>query len=251
MALAGCGDGSDTGDQRADQIRAAAADAGLGPEVADFLALAARGQTATYQATYPGPNANTKLVVANDPPDRRVDVLTDDVTTEVRLVLDGEAFTCPRDQDKGTIVSCRRTDAIVEGPGAFDDATLEQLTSTLRDRRADYTFRIDTRPIAGVQARCLVTELKQGHDRSDLGCRRHDLRLARGRAAPGRPGQGFAPGARLHDRDPRPHLRPTRPGPLDHHHQRHDGSVIGDQPTRVTSPDHRPRPTTTVGTLNL
>ncbi len=169
MALAGCGDGSDTGDQRADQIRAAAADAGLGPEVADFLALAARGQTATYQATYPGPNANTKLVVANDPPDRRVDVLTDDVTTEVRLVLDGEAFTCPRDQDKGTIVSCRRTDAIVEGPGAFDDATLEQLTSTLRDRRADYTFRIDTRPIAGVQARCLVTELKQGHDRSDLG----------------------------------------------------------------------------------
>ncbi len=138
-------------------------------EVADFLALAARGQTATYQATYPGPNPNTKLVVANDPPDRRVDVVTDDVTTEVRLVVDGEAFTCPRNKDRDAIVSCTRTDAIVEGPGAFDDATLEQLTTSLRDRQADFTFRIDTKPIAGVEATCLVTELKAGHERTDLG----------------------------------------------------------------------------------
>ncbi len=167
--MAGCGAGPDTGGERADQVRTAAADAGLAPEVADFLALAARGQTATYQATYPGPNPNTKLVVANDPPNRRVDVVTDDVTTEVRLVVGGEAFTCPRNQDQDAIVSCTRTDAIVEGPGAFDDATLEQLTTSLRDRQADFTFRIDTEPIAGVEATCLVTELKAGHERTDLG----------------------------------------------------------------------------------
>ena len=168
-ALAGCGGGSDAGDQRADQVRAAAVDAGLEPEIADFLALAARGQTATYQATYPGPNPDTKLVVANDPPNRRVDVLTDDVTTEVRLVLDGEAFTCPRNQDHDAIETCTRTDAVVEGPGAFDDATLEQLTTSLRDRRDDFTFRIRRDTIAGVRASCLVTELKPGHERSDLG----------------------------------------------------------------------------------
>ncbi len=171
VLLSGCsGDDPGPGDQRAAQARAAALDAGLDADVADFLALASRGETATYQATYPGPSGtNTELVVANDPPDRRIDVLHGDVVTEVRLVLDGQAYRCPRDGDKGAIVDCERTDAVVETPGAFDDAALTTLTTALRDGREDFTFRITSTPIAGVSASCLVTELRPGHERPDLG----------------------------------------------------------------------------------
>ena len=160
----GCGDDPGSGDERAEQARQAALDAGLDREVADFLGLAARGVTATYQASYPGPDDGTTLVVANRPPDRRVDLLRGDDVTEVRLVLDGEAFECTPDADSGRIETCERTDALVEPPGVFTASALDRLTAALTERRDDFEFRLEQRDIAGVEATCLVTERRRAAD---------------------------------------------------------------------------------------
>lgn len=169
LASASCGRDTAPGDGRADQAHAAALEAGLDGEVADFLALAARGQVATYQATYPGPDEGSELVVANEPPNRRVDLVVDERIVEVRLVLEGEAFRCSRDADADRISSCTRTDAVVDPPGSFDVQALEQLAESLQDQREDYTFRVESAPVAGVEATCLVTELREGRSRPELG----------------------------------------------------------------------------------
>ncbi|WP_436795319.1 hypothetical protein [Actinospongicola halichondriae] len=168
LLVTACSDGTDVGDDRADQARTAALDAGLDADVADFLALAARGQTATYQATYPGPDAGTSVVVANRPPDRRVDVVADDLIVQVQISLDGVGYTCPRDEEAGEIVSCERTDAIVEPPGAFGTAAMDSLSASLADRIDDFDFTLETSAIAGVEARCLVTNVKSGRERAEL-----------------------------------------------------------------------------------
>ncbi len=85
LVLAACGSDDPVtavGRDRADQARQAALDAGLDADVADFLALAAQGETATYQLTYPGPSDGSELVVTSRPPDRRVDLVVDGKTTE-------------------------------------------------------------------------------------------------------------------------------------------------------------------------
>ena len=171
LGAAACGDdGASPADERAAQARRAAEEAGLDGDVADFLALAARGQAATYQATYPGPERGSTLVVANRPPDRRVDVLAGDDVVEIRFVLDGQAHECVAGDD-GEVDDCTRTDAIVEPPGLFREDALQDLTRSLRDRRDDFTFRVEEREVAGVDARCLVTEVRAGRDRPELGDR--------------------------------------------------------------------------------
>ena len=170
VLLAGaCGSDDDPGDERAEQAEEAAREAGLDDDVADFLALAGRGPVATFQVTYPGREPGTSFVVANDPPDRRVDVVEGDVVVEVRLVLDGEALECTRDEETDRIERCSRTDAVVEPPGLFDEGALETLTTALAERREDFSFRVRTEPIVGVEARCLVTEIREGRKRPDLG----------------------------------------------------------------------------------
>lgn len=170
-ALTACGDGSDPGDERAEQARTAAEEAGLDDDVVDFLALAARGSTATYQVTFPGTAPGTSLVVANRPPDRRVDVLDGEEVVEVRLTLDGEAYRCTKDDGADRIDTCERTDAFVEPPGLFQPAALDRLTSSLRDRRNDFSFRVRDAEVAGADARCLVTEVRAGRERPELGDR--------------------------------------------------------------------------------
>ena len=171
LLVGACGGDGSPGDRRAEQARAAALDAGLSDEVADFLALAARGATATYQATYPGADDGTTLVVANRPPDRRVDVLRGDDVVEVRLVVEGEALECLPDERSGHIESCTRTDALVEPPGLFRREALERLAESLADRRDDFEFRVVDERVAGADARCLLTVRKEGRRRSDLGRR--------------------------------------------------------------------------------
>ena len=169
LAVTACGDGGDdVGDARAALVRDAAIQAGLDDAAADFLALAARGQTATYQATYPGPEDDTSIVVANRPPDRRIDVLDGDRIVEVQLVVDGEAFSCPRDTEADAILECDRTDAIVEPLGVFGPETIDSLATALAGRVDDYTFSVETSPIAGVEASCLVTNIRPGRERADL-----------------------------------------------------------------------------------
>lgn len=165
--LGACGDDDDLADRRADQARRAALDAGLDQAVADFLALLAQGDTASYSVRFPGPDEGTELVVRSRPPDRRVDVERDGEVVEVRQVVDGEAFTCtPQDGDAW---SCERTDALVEPPGLFSAEALERLSAGLANRRDDYDFSVDDREVAGIDARCLVTRLREGRGGPESG----------------------------------------------------------------------------------
>lgn len=163
-ALAACGDeGSDVARARAEQAREAAIDAGLESDVADYLGLAARGDTATYRVTYPGPTEGTELVVTNRPPDRRVDVVVDGETTETRLAVDGQAYECRPGE------GCERTDAFVPAPGVFTEGAVEELRSSLLERTEDFVFEIQVQPVAGVEATCLVTRIRAGRERPELG----------------------------------------------------------------------------------
>ncbi|MFP5321952.1 MAG: hypothetical protein ACLGIC_08905 [Acidimicrobiia bacterium] len=170
IALGACGDddGADVAGQRADQARQAALDAGLDEDVADFLGLLGRGDTATYAVRFPGPADGTELVVRRRPPDRRVDLEADGELVEVRQVVDGEAFTCTPGED-GDGWSCERTDALVEGPGVFTAGALERLSERLAEGRADYDFVLERRDVAGVEASCLTTRLRDGQASPELG----------------------------------------------------------------------------------
>lgn len=183
--LVACGDGTDevteAGQARAEQARTAAVEAGLEEDVADFLALVARGDTGTYEVRYPGPSEGTELIVTNRPPDRRVEVAADGVTFEVRLVTDGQAFEClPPDAEGDGAASgetagdpaeltCTRTDAVVEAPGVFRPEALDELSEALATRLDDYTFEIETKAVGGIEARCLVTRLRSGREAAELG----------------------------------------------------------------------------------
>lgn len=172
LVTTGCGDDADeiaaTGDERAEQARAAASESGLDEEVADFLGLLARGDTATYRARFPGPTEGTELVIANRPPDRRVELVADGTTTEVRLVTGGEAFTCTPEGESEEL-ECERTDALVEPPGVFRTGALEDLSESFAASADDYTFEIETMPVAGIDARCLVTRLRTGRESAERG----------------------------------------------------------------------------------
>lgn len=169
--MVGCGGGEDdlaeTAEQRAEQARSAALEAGLDDEVAEFLALLARGDAATYRVRFPGPEEGTELVVRNRPPDRRVDVVADEVVLEVRQVVDGEAFTCTPVEGRG--FSCERTDALVDPPGVFRSGALSRLREGLASRAEDFTFEVEERTVAGARVRCLVTERRSGRDDPALG----------------------------------------------------------------------------------
>lgn len=165
---AACGDDDDdTGDQRAGQARDAAIGAGLDDDVADFLGLLARGDTATYRVRFPGPVDGSELVIANRPPDRRVEVRSAGEVTELRLVTGGQAFECTPTEDDG--FSCRRTDALVEPPGVFRDDAVERLGDALASRAEDYTFDVEEREVADTPATCLVTRLRAGRESAERG----------------------------------------------------------------------------------
>jgi hypothetical protein len=173
-ALSACGGGDDeiaaTGDERAEQARSAAVEAGLGDEVADFLGLLARGETGTYRVEFPGPSEGTVLEVTSRPPDRRVEITANGTITELRLVTEGQSFTCtPASEDEGAELGCERTSALVEPPGVFRAGALDELSTALAERAEDYTFDIEVLPVAGVDVRCLVTRLRSGREAPELG----------------------------------------------------------------------------------
>ncbi len=144
-------------DERADQARTAALDAGLDADVADVIALIATGDLGTYEVRYPGPVDGTELRIVQRPPDRLVQVLAGETVTETRLVVDGEAFECVATDDDGPVDECERVDAFVDPPGVFDEAALARLTEALVARADQFTFTRETIAVAGVEATCLVT----------------------------------------------------------------------------------------------
>ena len=155
--------GADLAEDRARQVREAAADAGLGADVAEVLALAARGATATFQVSYPG-TEGASLVVSQDPPNRRVDVLQAGLLVQSQVVRDGVAYRCrlPARGRPGDELDCTRTGGAIEGPGAFTEEALTTFTEELAASLDALDVTVEERTIAGTRARCLVTAPKAG-----------------------------------------------------------------------------------------
>lgn len=162
-----CGDDPSVGDERADQARQAALDAGLPADVADFLATAARGVDATYQVTYPSSEASDDVVVASDPPNLRVDVVRDGEAIRTDLTTEDGSLHCER-ADADSPLTCRSTSVVLRVPNRFSDETVADLTDSLRGRLEDFTFEVTTEEILGVDATCLVTRVRADRDRPEL-----------------------------------------------------------------------------------
>ncbi len=157
-----CGDDDGgVGDERADQVRAAAREAGLPAAVADVLALAAAGPTATFQVTYAG-TEGAQLVVSQDPPDRRVDVVSSGTIVESRVLRDGVAYRCEPDPEAPGSLTCDRAAGAIDAPGAFTPDALDRFAEQLGASRADLELTVERRTIADVEATCLITSPRTG-----------------------------------------------------------------------------------------
>lgn len=156
------GDDSVTRD-RADQARQAARDAGLSAEVADVLALAATGATATFQVTYEGVDG-AAITVSQQPPNRRVDALTAGLIVQSQVVRDGVGYTCelPEGGQPGDPLDCDRTQGAIPAQGAFTDEALATFTEQLAGALDAFDLTVETRTIADVSATCLVSAPKAG-----------------------------------------------------------------------------------------
>jgi hypothetical protein len=165
LLVPACGDdGPDLAQQRADQLRDAARRAGLPDEVADVLALAARGGTTTYQVGYPG-EQGARIVVSQDPPERRFDVLQGDRIVESRVLHRGVAYRCEPDTGKGAAtgaLTCTRAAGAIDAPGTFTDESLTRFVDQVAASKDTLSMIVDRRTIAGARARCLTTTPKPG-----------------------------------------------------------------------------------------
>jgi hypothetical protein len=163
LASCGGGDSDAVADDRADQVRDAARDAGLSDEVADVLALAARGATATYQVTYEGADG-AGITVSQQPPNRRVDALTEGRIVQSQVVRDGVGYTCELADggQPGDRLDCRRTQGAIPAQGAFTDEALAAFTEELAGALDSLDLTVESRTIADVRATCLVSAPKAG-----------------------------------------------------------------------------------------
>lgn len=158
---AACG-GDDPSDTRADQLRAAAEDAGLPDDVADVLVLAGRGSSGTFQITYPGDDG-AQLVVSQAPPNRRLDVVVGDVIVQSRVFRDGVGYECaPPADDPGGPLDCERSEGALDAPGAFTDDALDTFVASLGASLDDVVLSVEARSLADVDATCLVSVPKAG-----------------------------------------------------------------------------------------
>jgi hypothetical protein len=154
---------SSSGPTKADQGRSIAQDAGLPKDVADFFASATAPPSAAYRVSYDAADQQgkpTQVTVTQMPPKRRVDVFHADGSIDstiatgahnVQCTKTGETWQCG---DLGADPSRQLAD------GVLDPDALRAATDRLRERAADFDFRIETRTIAGASARCLVTTRK-------------------------------------------------------------------------------------------
>jgi hypothetical protein len=163
LLIVACGDDDPAADDRAAQVRDAADDAGLDAEVADLLVLASEGLSSTYQVTYAGTDG-AEVVVSQDPPNRRVDVVTAGLIVQSQVVRDGVAYRCdlPEGGSPGDPLVCERTQGALTAPGPFTDDALEAFTTALLDSADDVDLTVDERVLADIDARCLVSAPKAG-----------------------------------------------------------------------------------------
>lgn len=160
---AGCGGGGDgAADERAGQARQVGADAGLSEEVQDVLALAAGAVGATYTVVYvtpaDGERPERRVVVAQRPPDRRIDVV-EGAVTDATILLDGTSYQCRNAEAQW---NCTTLVGDVPAVGAFDPASIRTAVEALAASADAFDFAVEHRTMLGVDATCLVTTLRPG-----------------------------------------------------------------------------------------
>lgn len=165
LALGSCGGekADDVTDERVEQVRQAALDAGLSEDVAGVLALAAKGATATFQITYAGADG-AGITVSQEPPNRRVDALTAGLIVESQVVRDHVGYLCdlPDDGQPGDPLDCHRTQGAIPAQGTFTDEALDTFTEKLVGSVGAMDLTVEARTIADVEATCLISAPKAG-----------------------------------------------------------------------------------------
>ncbi len=144
------------GDRRAEQARATAKEAGLADDVAAVIADAAGAVGRTFTVTYDTGDGG-RATLAQAPPLRRFDVTRSGAPTRATLVNEQGSFACEQREQAWACLPSREAPPDV-GPFAATD--LERTIGSLSAARITYDLRVETRLIAGVEARCLVTERK-------------------------------------------------------------------------------------------
>jgi hypothetical protein len=162
VALVACGG---NGESKADQGRSIADAAGLPKDVADFFALAATGTQATYRVsldTTDGAGNRLQVTTTQRPPDVRVDTFQADGTIDATLALGGHRYQCTMAANQW---QCGDLGVASSNSDEVFGATAVQLAvDRLKQRAADYDFRVEQRTIVNVRASCLLTTRKAGRD---------------------------------------------------------------------------------------
>lgn len=147
-----------TANAREKQARDVARQAGLSPDVQDFLALYASAANNHFSVTYEKSAAGSTIVLVQAPPLRRVDVVTPPVTRSVIVTRQG-SFDCSLENQKWT---CRQSQDQHAQPGLLAPADITRTAAELKAARTNYDFKIIGRTVAKTKARCLVTTPKPG-----------------------------------------------------------------------------------------
>jgi hypothetical protein len=147
-----------TAHERENQARQVASKAGLSPAVQDFLALYSTAANNSFSVTYGPSAAGTSVVLLQDPPLRRVDVVSPPVTRSVFVTRQG-TYECALQNQQWTCQPSQQQEA---APGLLAPADIDRTVAELKDAKTNYTFSITQKTIAGTDARCLVTKPKPG-----------------------------------------------------------------------------------------
>jgi hypothetical protein len=105
------------------------------------------------------PFSGVAIRVVQDPPRRRVDLLTKGVLSRSLTVREG-SFLCVRPPSGGW--GCRGAEPPDRPGGLLDPGEVNKTVDRLQAHTADYRFEAETRQIAGVDARCLVVTPRAG-----------------------------------------------------------------------------------------
>jgi hypothetical protein len=143
---------------RENQARDVARKAELSVPVQDFLALYATAASNTFSVTYGPSPAGTSIVLLQDPPQRRVDVVAPPVTRSVFVTRQG-TYECSLQDRKW---NCQQSQQQEGPPGLLAPADIDRTVAELKSARTNYTFTVTSKKVANTDTRCLVTTPRPG-----------------------------------------------------------------------------------------
>jgi hypothetical protein len=162
LALVACGQhespAQKTAHEREKQAREVASKSGLSPEVQDFLALYATAANNRYTVTYGPSGAGSSIVLVQDPPLRRVDVVSPPVTRSVFVTKQG-TYDCALQNQQW---SCQQSQQQEGAPGLLAPADIDRTVAELKAAKTNYSFSVINKKVAGTDTKCLVTKPKPG-----------------------------------------------------------------------------------------